>query len=277
MWIIKPGEDTNRGNGITILDNLAEISKVINKEVGPGAHAKDRTFIVQHYINEPLLYHKRKFDIRAYMMITSSNGVIKGYWYQEGYIRTSGYLFTLDELSNTYKHLTNDAIQKHSDNYGKYEKGNKIGYSDFQRYLEVNGSRHNFYRDVYPTMSKIATDAIKATALFLDPQKLNNNFEVFGLDFMIDTHFRTYLIEVNTNPCLETGCPVLDRVIPNMLENAFRIGLDPIFPPPQNFPNSKKHYVSENAMMHNNFELVYDELVDGPALNQLYQSSSRAR
>ena len=98
-------------------------------------------------------------------------------------------MFDLDNTKNSEIHLTNDAIQKHSDNYGKYEKGNKIGYSDFQRYLEVNGSRHNFYRDVYPTMRKIATDAIKATALFLDPQKLNNNFEVFGLDFMIDTHF----------------------------------------------------------------------------------------
>lgn len=93
-------------------------------------------------------------------------------------------------------------------------------------------------------MKKIATETIRATALSIDPQKLNNNFEVFGLDFMIDSRFKVYLIEVNTNPCLETGCPTLDRVIPNMLENAFRIGLDPIFPPPLNFPNSKKHCIS---------------------------------
>lgn len=75
---------------------------------------------------------------------------------------------------------------------------------------------------------------------------------------MIDNKFKTYLIEINTNPCLETGCPILDRVIPNMLENAFRVALDPIFPPSKNFPNSKKHYVSENAIYHNSFELVYD-------------------
>lgn len=75
---------------------------------------------MQRYITEPLLYHRRKFDIRAYMMLTSNNGILKGYWYEEGYIRTSGYMFSLDELSNTYKHLTNDAVQKHSENYGKY-------------------------------------------------------------------------------------------------------------------------------------------------------------
>lgn len=111
-------------------------------------------------------------------------------------------------------------------------------------------------------MKKIATDAIKATSLFLDSSKLQNNFEIFGLDFMIDNKFKTYLIEINTNPCLETGCPVLDRVIPSMVENAFRVGLDPIFPPPKTFPNSKKHYISENAIYHNSFELVFDELVD---------------
>ena len=33
-------------------------------------------------------------------------------------------------------HLTNDAIQKESDRYGKYEPGNKLSYSQFQRYLD---------------------------------------------------------------------------------------------------------------------------------------------
>ena len=38
--------------------------------------------------------------------------------------------------------------------------------------------------------------------------KLNKNeakycFEIFGFDFMIDVQFNVWLIEVNTNPCLE--------------------------------------------------------------------------
>jgi tubulin polyglutamylase TTLL1/tubulin monoglycylase TTLL3/8 len=33
-------------------------------------------------------------------------------------------------------HLTNDAVQKYLPDYGKFEKGNKISYQDFQRYLE---------------------------------------------------------------------------------------------------------------------------------------------
>ena len=30
-----------------------------------------------------------------------------------------------------------------------------------------------------------------------------NAFEIFGLDFMIDSNLQISLIEVNTNPCLE--------------------------------------------------------------------------
>ena len=39
---------------------------------------------------------------------------------------------------------------------------------------------------------------------------------------MIDDDFKTYLIEVNTNPCLELGCPLLARIIPSMIDNALR-------------------------------------------------------
>jgi tubulin monoglycylase TTLL3/8 len=49
---------------------------------------------------------------------------------------------------------------------------------------------------------------------------------------MIDDSYRVWLIEVNTNPCLEVSSPVLAKIIPPMMDNAFRIALDPIFPPP---------------------------------------------
>ena len=35
-------------------------------------------------------------------------------------------------------HLTNDAVQKKADTYGKHEKGNKVSYVDFQKYLDTN-------------------------------------------------------------------------------------------------------------------------------------------
>jgi hypothetical protein len=54
----------------------------------------------------------------------------------------------------------------------------------------------------------------------------------------------------------------------------FRIGLDPQFPPPNYFPPSKKYHISENALGHNKFELVFDELRDGHQLATLYSGNS---
>lgn len=49
---------------------------------------------------------------------------------------------------------------------------------------------------------------------------------------MIDADLNPYIIEVNTNPCLELSCSILSRLIPNMLDNVFRIAVDPLLPPP---------------------------------------------
>ena len=67
---------------------------------------------MQKYIDKPLLIDGRKFDVRAYAMLTSINGVLKGYIYRDCYFRTSSKLFDLTNLSNQNIHLTNDGIQE---------------------------------------------------------------------------------------------------------------------------------------------------------------------
>lgn len=66
-------------------------------------------------------------------------------------------------------------------------------------------------------MKSIAYDSMRASAMFLNPDRKGHNFEIFGFDFMIDSKFRPWLIEINTNPCLELNCPVLMEVIPQMV------------------------------------------------------------
>ena len=95
----------------------------------------------------------------------------------------------------------------------------------------------------------------------MDPYKRINTFEVFGLDFMFDEEFKPYLIEVNTNPCLELSSPLLARLIPTMLENAFRIVADPIYPPPEGWAQKKQ--VVHEVCPENKFSLIFDEKIDG--------------
>lgn len=63
------------------------------------------------------------------MLLTVNNKKLRGYWYQDGYIRTASYQWSLEDIADNEIHLTNDAIQKYSSSYGRYEPGNKLTYS----------------------------------------------------------------------------------------------------------------------------------------------------
>ena len=96
------------------------------------------------------MIHKRKFDIRCYALVTSINGLTKGFAYNEGYIRTSSREFKLKNFKDKIIHLTNDAVQKKSEDYGKFEAANKISYAEFQKYLESTFPEKgiSFYRHI---------------------------------------------------------------------------------------------------------------------------------
>lgn len=84
---------------------------------------KSEVFVIQKYLEQPLLIDSRKFDIRLWVLVGVDN---RCYLFREGYIRTSSYAFTNDSSSidKPFIHLTNNAVQKHDHNYGKLEEGN---------------------------------------------------------------------------------------------------------------------------------------------------------
>ena len=82
---------------------------------------------------------------------------------------------------------------------------------------------------------------------------------------MIDEDFAVYLIEANTNPCLETNSSVLSRLIPVMLDSSFRIALDPLLPPPD--MNFKR---AHEALHINRYVQVFDEALEIESLKNLY-------
>lgn len=55
--------------------------------------------------------------------------------------------------------------------------------------------------------------------------------EIFGYDFILDQNQKAWLIEVNTNPCLEESSTLLKFLIPRMIDDCLKLTVDQIFPP----------------------------------------------
>ena len=64
----------------------------------------------------------------------------------------------------------------------------------------------------------------------IDPNRRRFCFELFGYDFILDEDFNTWLIEVNTNPCLEESSQLLVMLLPRMIEDMLKLTVDITFP-----------------------------------------------
>jgi hypothetical protein len=267
LWIVKPGENTNRGSGISVCSSLEQVRNEVSSLSICPENGQKRTYILQKYIENPLLLNRRKFDIRCYSLITSINGVLQAYFYQEGYLRTSSREFSLKDTGNRLIHLTNDAVQKYSEDYGRYEAGNKLSYSDLQRYFDTHYPGKSVQKDVIEQVKGLVLTTVNATFPKLNTLNRMYAFEVLGYDFMVDAELKVWLIEVNTNPCLELSSPLLARIIPAMLDNAFRIAIDPYFPETGTWAGKRPGLsVTGEVIAENRFELIFSSLVEGEAI-----------
>jgi len=60
----------------------------------------------------PMLINKRKFDIRVYALFVAHSQAeyLRGYLYEEGYLRTCCKEYDVTQVDNRFIHLTNDAV-----------------------------------------------------------------------------------------------------------------------------------------------------------------------
>ncbi|CDW74359.1 tubulin-tyrosine ligase family protein [Stylonychia lemnae] len=228
IWILKPGENSNRGHGIQVLDKLDKIVSAVETQYS-GGHYK--TVVLQKYIENPYLVSKRKFDLRVFCLLNyyQETQTLRAYYYDEGYLRTSCKEFSLKKIDSKYVHLTNDAVQKYSQDYGKFENGNKLSYEDFSKLLSKDKDV-DFYGQIIPQIRNCMKLVVESAAKSLvgEIRYDYNGYEVLGFDFMLDDKMKLYLIECNTNPCLETQQSILlQRIIPQMLEQSMKIAVDP--------------------------------------------------
>ena len=221
--------DNNKEN-----DNEKEILNIQNNEIKEKEEIKIKRYstmhcsndiIIQKYLDNPLLYYNRKFDIRCFVLIDSNYNV---FYCKEGHLKGSSEEYDLNN-KNKFIHITNHSIQKKSNNFEKYEFGNEISYNDFKEYIKKENISLEKFDKLINDMKDLIIISMNSVKDKL--KKINNVlcFEIFGYDFIIDKNFKPWILEINNNPGLGISSPLIEKLIPRMLDDAFRLTIDKVF------------------------------------------------
>jgi len=199
IWIMKP-ICKSQGKGIFLFRDLKEISdwKKGGKEKKNPEEVE--VYIVQRYIERPLLVGGKKFDMRIYVLVTSYVP-LRAYVYREGFVRFSNTRFTTERIEDSYVHLTNVAIQKKAPDYNP-DRGAKWPLTSLRRYL--NQSRGS---EATEAAFKRVNDVFWYSLQAVQDKIINDKhcFELYGYDVLFDVDLRCWLIEVNASPSLSAS------------------------------------------------------------------------
>lgn len=206
VWIVKP-HAMSKGEGIWVMRSMPDILQHCQR----WSHC-----VVQKYIEKPLLMAGRKFDFRQWVLITSFEP-LKVFVFSEPYCRV---------CQNPYNPRDLDDLQSHLSNWHVNRNGFEacVSLDQFKDELEkMSGSTLAWEQDIQPQMKRIILDVCNNAADKV--VKRTQCFQLLGFDFMLDSDYRPWLMEVNAYP----GCdaarsfPFLHRMLRRMTRRMLEI------------------------------------------------------
>ena len=213
-------QDLVNNNSKIVYTNIMKGRQIL-KQNNPQVY-QNSTIIIQKYIEKPLCYNGRKCDMRLWVMLTWDFNL---YLFKEGHFKATSLPYDVNS-QDSYVHLTNYSVQKNNKNFAKFETGNEISFSDFECSLD---NKINVRKDLLPKVKEIIIHSLKSVCGKINKLERKMCFEIFGYDFMFDENYNPFLLEVNTNPGLEISSPLIEMLIPRMIDDAFKITIDKVF------------------------------------------------
>jgi len=112
IWIMKPIGKA-QGKGIFLFNKLSQINDWKKDHRWKPDNPQAETYVVQRYVENPMLIGGKKFDLRIYALVTSFLPLVV-YLYRSGFARFSSFRYNTNQknLGDNYVHLTNAAVQK---------------------------------------------------------------------------------------------------------------------------------------------------------------------
>lgn len=258
-WVLKPGM-SDQGQGVRLFSSEKELRSIFEEwevpdsednedvETPPAINGQHvigagiltsqlRHFIAQRYIHPPLLlssHGKRKFHIRSYVLAV---GALRTYVYKEmlslfaplPYTAPGGssldiFSAALDNPIDPRVHLTNTCLQDGS------REGSVVRFWDL---LGEAGTLPDWKNDIFEHICRATGTLFEAAAReqMIHFQTLENAFEVFGVDWMVDEKGVPWLLEVNAFPDFKQSGEALKAVIEGLWEGVVGIAVKGFFSP----------------------------------------------
>ncbi|XP_008406269.1 tubulin polyglutamylase TTLL7 isoform X3 [Poecilia reticulata] len=221
-FILKPANGA-MGHGISLIRSCEKLPS-------------HEHFIVQEYLDKPFLMEGYKFDLRIYILVTSCDP-LRIFLYNDGLVRmgTEKYHSPNDaNLTQLYMHLTNYSVNKHNENFERFEavdRGSKRSISWFIEFLRVNNCDvSKFWEDISELVVKTlivaephVLHAYRMCRAGQPPGSDSVCFEVLGFDILLDRKLKPWLLEINRAPSFGTDQKLDYDVKKGVLLNALEL------------------------------------------------------
>ena len=257
LWIVKP-VNLSRGRGVHLLKGESEFKQLYKK----STQLSLPQYLISRYIDRPHLLNNKKYDLRIYVLIASFTP-LRVYLYNNGLVRFATEDYQRGNFDNIFIHLTNYSINKNNLKYKSNQNLKEQQCDIFPREetemteaeggieYDENGDENIpdddsnkwsliEYRNNFKKMGKghimdmiwgqIEAIVIKTTISVsteyyknIFPNKINNTFELYGFDILIDENFKAWLIEVNVNPSLHCTSPLDLSIKTDLISDIFNV------------------------------------------------------
>eukprot|EP01114_Cavostelium_apophysatum_P008944 TRINITY_DN22015_c0_g1_i1.p1 TRINITY_DN22015_c0_g1~~TRINITY_DN22015_c0_g1_i1.p1 ORF type:complete len:509 (-),score=62.35 TRINITY_DN22015_c0_g1_i1:6-1532(-) len=192
-------------------------------------------FMVQRYIENPLLVDGYKHTLRLYVLITSVNP-LRVYIHRKGIIKFAGVRFesSIDKhnTNNSDMHITHppqevELVDTETSRVNWNDGPYRWSLQEYFKYLGEQGintdSLWNQIKDGITKMVISVEEAMYNATSSDNPDFSRNTFQLMGTDVELDANYKPWIIESNINPALKYFVPFEHQEKRNLVVDTFNM------------------------------------------------------